>query len=182
MEIANAGDEVVGPLNEAVDLETLAVGISPANQRTAASPDMTLSLPAVRNFQPADFASMREALFVPRPKPQAKAHSAKALQPEVPQGKASLQRLNRRRAAEGLVEPSRQENLRARVESESRVGNFGSQRRPELDKLAAVGKQIEKREGERGAEASSTTWVTRTGPLQTPAATEPTGESQIFQF
>ncbi len=175
MEIANAGDEVVGPLNEAVDLETLAVGISPANQRTAASPDMTLSLPAVRNFQPADFASMREALFAPRRKPQ-----AKALQPEVPQGKASPQRLNRRRAAEGLAEPSRQENLRAKVEPESRVGIFGSQRRPELDKLAAVGKQNEK-EGERGAKASSTTWVTKTAPLQAPAATEPPGESQIWR-
>ena len=155
----------MGPLSEAIHPETLATGITPANQRTAASPDMALSLPAVRNFQPADFASMRDALFAPRSVP----HTS------IPQGKAAPQRSGRRRAAEGSVEPSRQENLRARVETDSRLDIFSSGKRPDFsNKQAAAKSPIASVEGvEKG---KLTSWVTRTAPLQPPAASGVAGE------
>lgn len=156
----------MGPLSEAVDLETLATGISPANQRTAASPDMALSLPAVRNFQPADFASMRDALFAPRSVP----HTS------IPQGKAAPQRSGRRRAAEGSVEPTRQENLRARVETDSRrLDIFSSAKRPDFSNKQAAAKSP--RASTEGVEKGKlTSWVTKTAPLQPPAASGVAGE------
>ena len=148
------GDEVMGPLSEAVDPATLAAGMNPANQRTAASPDMALSLPAARNFQPADFASMRDALFAPRP---------------VPPGQATPQRHSRRRAAEGVLQPSRQENVRPRVETDSGLDIFSNEKRPDpLNKKAAVGKPAAGREEGNSEEAGLTTWVARTAPLQAP--------------
>ena len=155
------GDEVMGPLSEAADPETLAVGVNPANQRTAASPDMALSLPAARNFQPADFASMRDALFAPRPAPP----------------KATPQRHSRRRAAEGVLQPSRQENVRPRMENGSGLDTYSNEKRLDpFNKQAAVGKPAAAREDEKPGQSGMANWVTRTAPLQAPHASGPSGE------
>lgn len=162
----------MGPLSNAVEPETLIASISPAIQRSAASPDMALSLPAARNFQPADFASMRDALFAPRPIPQAKR----------PPGDNFLQRPSRRRAAEGVVEPSRQDNLRARIETGSKLDIFSSERRPAaFGKQATVEKPAAGSEEDRAEKTGNTTWVISTIPLQPPKFSGPPGKLELGQ-
>lgn len=110
----------MGPLSETLEPEGLGAGLSPSNQRIAASPDLIISLPASRNLQPADLESMRQAVFPSsarsRSSDQAmgRRHPGKGLGP---QEKEAPQRLSRRRGAEGFEQPSRQDNLRPRLDN-----------------------------------------------------------------
>lgn len=134
----------MGPLNEPVELESVAAGMSMSNQRTAVSPDITLSLPAMKNFQPADMAFMRDAIF-----PRA-----------APPGKTHLQRPNRRRVAEGHPEPSRQENVRARLEAVPQPESFREPVRAQG--IHADGPGVLDGRGRHHL----TSWVSQTSPLQ----------------
>lgn len=153
------GDEVIGPLSEALEPESLAAGISPANQRTAASPDLALSLPASRNFEPRDFASMLEAVFPSR---------------QQTQGKPPPQRVNRRRAAEGLIEPpSRQQNLRARLDvrqPRETLGRAQGAAQVGVRAIAAAQARVLKEL------STGTAWITQTSALQAPSALDTSSE------
>lgn len=131
----------MGPLSETLEPDTLGAGLSPQNEHTAASPDLALSLPASRNFEPRDMASLREAVFP----------SQAALL-----GKALPQRPSRRRVAEGIEQPSRQDNLRARLEGNQPSQGFGN------NPAAVQAEAGMKTQGSHG------TWVTLTSALQPP--------------
>ena len=101
----------MGPLSEglAVDPESAAAGLNLHNQRTAMSPDLALSLPASRNFQPVDLALIRESMFPP----QKGGFTFEGFSREALPHRSR----NRRKIAEGLYQPPRKDSLRAKVET-----------------------------------------------------------------